>query len=318
MPGGPGLLGFVSRLRPAWWVLRAWLAALVVGVDWPIGSYEGSGWWWALCWQLAFVAASVAWGLRAESRGHLMRRPERYLLAALNAFAAFCFVLALFGAGPVAAMRGPEAVMYVGSSDEFAPSAGGVWLDGHLVTNFVAYDLAGNPIEGFQLFDQDGHPVTIDESQVVPSEEGDSYVVPVTSSNGAPVANVFPVRRVDVTYLDECPSIDEDTGECDPAQSTVLGQQPIPNGSPWRDLTVTPVPAVGSTIRFDADWNPIWPSAQSPGTPPADPSQPSPNPAPSSSTTGAPTGAPSASEGEKAPSVTPSPTSDSESEPESP
>ncbi len=314
MPGGPGLLGFLSRLRPAWWVLRAWLAALVIGVDWPLGSYEGSGWWWALCWQLAFVAASVAWGLRAESRGHLMRRPERYLLAALNAFAAACCFLALFGAGPVAAMRGPQEVVYVGSGDGFTPSASGLWLDGEPVTNFVAYDLAGRPIEGFQLFDQNGRQVTVDEDQVVALQAVDAYVVPVTSSNGAAVDNVFPIRRVEANEPEDCPAVDED-GACDPAaQATVLGQQPIPSGSPWRDLTVTPVPAVGSTIQFDAEWNPIWSPAQPTGAPTADASQPSPDPAPSASPTGSPTGAPSASEGEKAPSPTPS----SESEAGSP
>ncbi len=42
-PGGTALMSLLPRLRPAWWVFRAWLAALVVGVDWPTGAYNGIG-----------------------------------------------------------------------------------------------------------------------------------------------------------------------------------------------------------------------------------------------------------------------------------
>ena len=74
-PGGTALMTLLPRLRPAWWVFRAWLAALVVGVDWPTGAYNGIGHWGAFVWQMLFVVLSVAWGLRTERRGS--RRTDR-------------------------------------------------------------------------------------------------------------------------------------------------------------------------------------------------------------------------------------------------
>ncbi len=291
LPGGPALLALLPRLRPAWWVFRAWLVAAVLGVDWPTGHYSGIGWWGALAWQVALVVASVAWGLRTERRRHQGpgrgRRLERVGLGVLNGYAVACCALAVLGAGPIVQ---PSSIEYVAGDEGYAEPVPidqtGVWLDGAPVTNFVGYDLAGKPIEGFQLFDQDGRPVSIDESQHPGLDDAWVYPVPVTTSNGTPVTNVFPIRRVttdgaDAYYCDET-AMDDD-GLCDPyALATVQGEQPLPSGSPWKDLTVTQVPAVGSTLPFDESLNPIWSGVTAPEVSGA----PSPSPIPSESPSG--------------------------------
>ena len=282
-PGGPALLGLLPRLRPAWWVFRAWLVAVALGVDWPTGHYSGMSWWGALAWLLVLVVASVAWGLRAERRPHQgpgqRRALERIGLGALNAFAVACCALAVLGAGPIAQQTEIAYVADERVADPAPVNQTGVWLNGSPVTNFVAYDLTGKPIEGFQLFDQDGAPVTVDENAIDGPEQGWAYPVPVSTSNGTEVTNVYPIRRVDVTDPDEyyCDATNGG-GVCDPyAMGTVQAQRPAPVGSPWKDLTVLPVPAVGSTLPFDESWKPVWSGIQPP-TPPAGSPTPSPSP----------------------------------------
>jgi hypothetical protein len=137
---------FLVTLRPAWWVLRGYLAA------WALWSFsmgmEGIRPHGVL--QLALAIAAIVVSVQL-GRGWLRQWPGlRPLVIAGNAIAV---VVAL-----VASTSGVTS----GEADFYpAPNSPppGVSLNGQPVTNVYAYDSDGNRITGVRLFDQDGRPL---------------------------------------------------------------------------------------------------------------------------------------------------------------
>ncbi len=144
-PGSPGrsLTDFVASLQPAWWVLRALVAATLVAA--LLGGLGDAG--LLLVGLLALVALPVSIWL-----GHHARRDRRWvwLVVPLNALAAVLVLAAL--ADVTTPLGGPSA----------EPSPAGSWgltQDGEQVTDVRPFDAAGRPLTGVYLFDQDGRPV---------------------------------------------------------------------------------------------------------------------------------------------------------------
>jgi hypothetical protein len=187
-PAWRAVTGFLPELRPAWWVLRGYLAvqALAVamtflftggGFSFPVPQLLGSSLLGLLA-VVAAVAGSVALGRRgARSWG------ARGLLAAGNA--ALVVVALLL----VAELGNSEAV------DDYRPefaatSAGpvsGLRSDGREITNIFPFDAKGRPLEDVYLVDQDGHPVEA-------THYGDEYLEPELplDRDGNEVSNRYP------------------------------------------------------------------------------------------------------------------------------
>jgi hypothetical protein len=196
----------VQTLRPAWWVLRAWIA--VETLDLLTGPWEQatlvprfgddlSG----LVLLLAATAGSVLLGLRrvwpaAKSPGSVFARA---VLLGLNAFALLLLVNVVDSFPSSGYLNDVGHPAASGINRPFYP--GGVTNDGHRVRNVFAYDAQGNPLEGVQLFDQAGKPLAIDPGQVArmryagrlskiyPWKDGDRnvwnvYPLPVRFDNG--------------------------------------------------------------------------------------------------------------------------------------
>lgn len=269
LPGGPATVSVLRRMRPAWWVFRGWVVAYLIVGDALLSSF-GFGGKRPFAAMVVCIGVSVAWGLRADRRAALPL-VERVLLLGVNTATVLIILNAISGGGPLANVgAGGE------SFSVYAPeSVPGLALDGEPVTNLVAYDLAGQPIDAIQLFDQDGRPVTVAEGGT------DRFAVPVAAPDGEPVANVFPIRRIEIGRIDPLTC---DAVPCDPsAMGKVARQDPIPLGSAWKGLTQTPVPAMGTSIPLNELMQPIWPSLQpapSPQAPAAPPTEPQPAPAP--------------------------------------
>lgn len=148
-------------VRPAWWVLRGYL--LVQAADVLTGHWESLDLLPQLgVWMLGPLLTLVAILLSVEvGRGRLWpgvggsgRVPARAALLALN-------VGALVAAVPVvdAADRlGPELIAVRDASGYVDQS--GLRLRGARVCNIQPYDSDGRPLEGVQLFDQDGERIT--------------------------------------------------------------------------------------------------------------------------------------------------------------
>lgn len=150
-PGAPGggLVAFVASLQPAWWVVRALVAATavaaVVGVDLGVVRLA-----------VAVVAVPVSVWV-----GHLSRRDRRalWVVAPLNALAVglvpLLFAGSLLSGGALLSggSSGPEPAW------SYLP---GLWQDGERpVTDIRPVDSYGNALRDVYLFDQDGRPLDV-------------------------------------------------------------------------------------------------------------------------------------------------------------
>ncbi len=147
--GYPRLIDLVRAIRPGWWVLRGWLAAQFLS-----GAHDRQSWsgfipdlggnrMLGLVLTLAMIAGSVALG----------RRSLRWSAWAGRAMAAASVLIALWGAGVLAANVGGTAYAYSGPDDGYSPYAE--------VSDVYAYDRDGRLVEGARLFDQNGNPLQL-------------------------------------------------------------------------------------------------------------------------------------------------------------
>jgi hypothetical protein len=191
----------VVALRPAWWVFRAWVAAVALCILVP--GYTP----WSLAW-LPGVSPGVGLGVLAVcvvgstlvglgrlwpgsaptgSRGVA----ARLLVVGLN-------VLAL-GVTSFAAEKVSDVQWERDRANGFYDSSWtkdlGVMNRGEQVCNIAAYDADGQPLVGVQLYDQDGRPLDVrchgQQGRTVPWMLGD-----VTRWNVFPLGErAFPARR---------------------------------------------------------------------------------------------------------------------------
>jgi hypothetical protein len=216
-------LDLLAELRPAWWIVRAWLATwLVAGFFGMQRGYWFDGLFWVVL--LAFLAISVQWG-----RGRWGFPGLRGLVVVGNVVA----LVALLPA--VAAADGWDGSYLSGFEDGVngatndGPDLTGVYLNGAEVTNIFGYDAKGRPLTDVQLFDQDGHPLATS----VPGGNGcldadctkEGLWVPSTLRNGAVAWNVFPMRMIEAALDDR-----------DSSLQPVRGASPTDRPSPFRKV----------------------------------------------------------------------------------
>jgi len=210
-PSTRATLDFLPQLRPAWWILRAWLAVeFIAAVQHPRYNYgfrdelgliprvAGVRYLAVLLLVIA-VPISIAIGRRSHHGG------ARLLVLAGNVLAVAMIVPA------VIALR---STTYVES--QVAPQDG-LFFNGHPITNIYPYDANGHPLDHVRLFDSDGQPLTPLPNMTVldgasqggvafapsaaavtafPDEQRNDFpkpnVVTVYSDNGAPTTAVLP------------------------------------------------------------------------------------------------------------------------------
>lgn len=192
---GAWLIDLLVSLRPVWWILRG---VGLYGVWCVLPSYETgrmNGFWpedaLSVLVLIGLILLSVQWG-----RGKwLPRRWMRYLRAAMTVVALISLPM-MFG---VVADRVSAYNNYWESGPEsYVPN--GLLLDGVQITNLFAYDLAGNPIEGVQLFTDRGTPVNLYGKDSVDSEYGwvedaeGEVTVPWRNGQNGKIWNVYPLQ----------------------------------------------------------------------------------------------------------------------------
>lgn len=176
---------FMVTLRPAWWLIRGYLAA------WALvslfGGMRGLRPHGVLGLAMALVAMVVSVRLGRGWLRHLaMTRP---LLVMGNAIAVVVLLVA-----STSGVTSGEASSYADSGYSAPP---GVSFDGQQVVNIYAYDSEGKRITGVRLFGQDGRPLDGDPDLL--DADGNPVGV-VRDSSGAPLMNVYP--RALVAYSD--------------------------------------------------------------------------------------------------------------------
>ena len=217
-PAGRAVLGFLPELRPAWWVVRGYLAVQLVsvalsfldaglgGLSFPVPQLFGSRVLGLLA-TAAAVAGSVALGRRGPSR--------RGLVALGN------LGLSLFAVAMLLELGASEA-----SDDHYHPEVvttysgpvSGLRADGEEISNIFAFDEDGKPLRNVYLVDQDGDPV-------VATHYDNEFLEPeqLVDGNGDLVENRYPQRQQ---------QLDQGTGERSPGPTPQFRPPPGPVRSP--------------------------------------------------------------------------------------
>jgi hypothetical protein len=161
-PAGRAVIEFLPELRPAWWVLRGYLAVQLASVGLsilfthdvtlPLPTILGSQ-----VVGLLATAAAVVGSVALGRRGTPTRRERRLTVAANLVLGLFALVL-LGGIGATRVTDEPNYQGYTvsGSYPEALP---GLRSDGREISNIFAFDAKGKPLEGVRLYDQDGIPL---------------------------------------------------------------------------------------------------------------------------------------------------------------
>jgi hypothetical protein len=197
-PALTSVVDFLAVLRPAWWIVRAWLATWLLAALFGMESrYWFDGTWWIVL--VGLVVVSVQWG-----RGRWGFPGLQGLVVAGNVIAVVALLPVL-----AAADGGVDTVYYGG---EAASESEGLSMDGQPLENVYAYDSAGNPLSGVQLFDVDGTPL-------VPNRDVDTTSImqtPAILETGVEAFNVYPLAITKViwdSYGEMMPDPDADPEE---------------------------------------------------------------------------------------------------------
>lgn len=244
-PRAQRLASFAAELRPGWWVLRGYLAALCWSLiivpsgaaAFPVPRFFGSR-VLGMALALGLIAASVWLGRGAEASPRLRR-----LGIGVSVLVVLLALPALAG---IYGTPRPETVMV----EEVFERVGLRAADGAPITNLYPYDAAGNVLTDVRLFDQHGRPLElIVEFDDVGREVITSY--PLTAE-GAPVTNAFPQRQA----LRD--------GDLDGHGLPPFGVAPDVELSPLAEATPTPTPTGGMSVSPAP--SPDRPAPESPGS----------------------------------------------------
>jgi uncharacterized membrane protein len=231
-PLGAAVVETVIALRPAWWIVRAWIAVELIGLfvaaEWfPLPAFPGA----PLLFAVALVI-SVLLGRRAAAR---RQTSVEYGLVLLGNVVAVLAMAAIFGrlAGGVLVLGddgAPEDAGYIGY---FSPGA--YHEDGSPITNLYPYGPDGRLLENVRLYDQDGRPFT--------SVVYDGCMVDErTGGVDLRALNVFP--RPSSVYVEDRVSAEcRDLGIVPPLGATLPGAPSEPTSTP---PTTPPTPSPGS------------------------------------------------------------------------
>lgn len=257
------VLAFLPELRPAWWVLRAWLAAAALSylagsrfLLLPFGPLLG------VPVLAAAVVLSVRLGRWAQRRPPADPR-QRLAAAGGNALLALFALIALVGvqqqdtrtvyAGPGPAGYGPG----------YGQSATLTRPDGTPITNIYPYSAAGQPLTDVLLYDQDGRALD-NLSTTTPDGTAIERVVPPGAP--PPRANAYPQRQRVTGYDGQPPpsGAPQDLVPAPTAPPTALPTGPGPSAPP--ETTTAPAPPANPPVTPAATGSP-QPTTGSTGTP---------------------------------------------------
>jgi len=281
----PGVEDLAVALRPAWWVLRGWaLAYLVLQV---LGAEPPSFWLpstfggWVLLG--LSVVASAQWGRGRWRTGPRWRAPLMVLSGAL-AVAAVILLLSL-----------PSAQRYdlqSAQAQAAAAPADGIVVDGQYAHNLFVYDAQGRPVEGAQVFDQAGRPVTTEpnggdlwmqQTSWLDGADEPTYHVGVAGPNGETRWNVFPLHSLTAgawTYDDATGRHLVDDGARDQVRAPSWPFASAAPVTPWGAVPdgtePTDAPSVTPTPPSTSPTDPATDPASDPASDPAGGGEPAP------------------------------------------
>jgi uncharacterized membrane protein len=176
------LRAFLPELRPAWWVLRAYLLVLVLTAAFSPGynlrpipnPFSKRG-----LVEIVVAVFAIVLSVRLGRRNRPLAKAGRLLAIGANVAIA---LLAL----PVLISMGTFRV-----ADFYAAQSVNQPLStpGGLVTNIYAYSKDGKPLTDVLLYDQEGRPLNLDQNA------GDVTSVYPMGADGLPITNAYPLTQ---------------------------------------------------------------------------------------------------------------------------
>lgn len=231
-PTGAATVDTITSLRPAWWIVRAWIAVELVGLfvaaQWfPLPTFSGA----PILFVLA-VVISVWLGRRAANHSQTSGEHVFVLVGNVAAVLALAAIVGSLANGGVLADHEnfvPEEAAYIGDIP-----TGAFREDGTPVTNLYPYGADGRLLENVRLYDQDGRPFTslMYDGCMVDDVTGEPKL--------AMPLNVFP--RPSSTYGDALDTECTGLGIVPPFGSTLPGTPSDTTQTPAASPTATPAP----------------------------------------------------------------------------
>jgi hypothetical protein len=174
---------FLPELRPAWWVLRAYLAVLILVAAFSRGDSLGlipnpttkRG-----LAEILAMGVAIWISVRVARRNRALPRPGRVLAASVNT------LIALVGTAILANMAifpSPQ-ISYTAPPEQ--PPFAAAFAAGP-TTNIYPYSQEGKPLTNVLLYDQDGQPITVEKS-----EPQTSYPI---GADGKAITNAYPLTQ---------------------------------------------------------------------------------------------------------------------------
>ncbi|WP_430499993.1 HAAS signaling domain-containing protein [Micromonospora trifolii] len=205
---------FLQLLRPGWWVLRGYLAAMLVTVISTGGSFGllprfGGELLAGMIMLVGFVLASIWIGRRS---GRLTRWPRSAVQVGSVVLVVFAFA---------ALMQAEDRMRY----GDYGYDQTSVDSPYDRVRDVFVYDSEGRLVENARLFDQDGNPIRLG----YPSCSEDAY--------GKPMLRAYPYCPEQAPFVPRAPGA--------PLPAVSPTSTPGPSGTPGE--TGTPLPTGTAT-----------------------------------------------------------------------
>jgi hypothetical protein len=209
------MLAFLPELRPAWWVLRGYLAALILSAalsgGYSLGPIPNPTTKHGLFQIFASVVA-IWLSVRIGRRSRALPQGARFLAVSANVLIAFIAVAVLghmhtFAYSELIGTANPEQSPFTAA---FAAGP---------VTNIYPYSQDGKPLTNVLLFDQDGRPITVQQQ-----EPQTTYPI---GADGKPITNAYPLTQRHIN------------GDPVPAPRVAI--------PPWPTLSATPSPSAATS-----------------------------------------------------------------------
>jgi len=174
---------FLPDLRPAWWVLRGYLAALILTAafsrDYPLGPIPNPATKRGLA---EILAAGVAIWLSVRIGRRSRKLPQGAQVLAISANVLIAFV-ALAVLGNMHTFAYSELI---GTATPEQAPFNAAYAAGPL-TNIYPYSQDGKPLTNVLLYDQDGRPITVEQS-----EAQTTYPI---GADGKAITNAYPLTQ---------------------------------------------------------------------------------------------------------------------------
>lgn len=217
------LRAFLPQLRPAWWVLRAYLAVLIVTLalspGYPLGPLPNLGTKRGLA-ELAASAVAIWLSIRLGQRRRALPKLGGLVAVASNV------LIAIIALPLLAGMANGPLVDVMSQGLQTQQSFGTAFSAGQ-VTNIYPYSKDGQPLNDVLLYDQDGRPLTL------PSQGPDPIAQYPMGADGQPITNAYPLNERHPDGSSVAP----------PRVAIPPWPSPTPTSSPTASTSPTPSPS---------------------------------------------------------------------------